>query len=112
MFIQHKYIAPEHHVALESIVRNHMPMTSLTIARLYRLALAALTSEPKEDRVAVSTLKSEGVVVGTATCLTTGVYIQLALVVGQQRPLLTVGKKWAVEGINTTMGNVSTKFFD
>lgn len=112
MFVQHKFIAPEHHVALESCVRSRPPLASLTVARLYRLALSALTpSDTKEEGVATSTIVGEGVTVGTATCMKTGVYVQLALVTGHQRPLLTVGKKWAVESFNPQQGHISTSLF-
>lgn len=111
MFIQHTFISAAHKSTLESCVRNHPPLASLVVARLYRLALDALDRAvfSTTDTV-VSTLKGEsvgmtnGLVIGTATDIKTGVYVQLSRVPGSQQPLMTLGKKWAAEGMNANFG--------
>lgn len=119
MFIQHTFITAAHKPTLESCVRNHPPLASLVVARLYKLALEALdvpNSATHADTV-VSTIKGEsvglasGLTIGTATDIKTGVYVQLSRVPGSQQPLMTLGKKWAAEGMNASFGCTGTVIY-
>ena len=108
MFIQYTYIQPEHHVALESAIRNHMVITSPVLAKLYKSALANVDKPTNETNHFTSHLKSGNVSVGTATDSKTGVFVQLARADGNPRLLLTVGTKWAMEQPNPVQGNIAT----
>lgn len=108
MFVQHTFIIPEHHVALESAIRNHMVITSQVLAKLYKSALANLEAPYAATDQFNSYLKSGNVNVGTSTDSKTGVFVQLARADGNPRLLLTVGAKWAMEQPNPTQGNIAT----
>lgn len=111
MFNHFRNICPEHYVALESAVKTHMGDIPV-IAKLYDAALAALlTSEKPPLGILCSTLRDGRLVLGTATDAKTGVYVQLAQIPEQPRPLLTIGQKWATESPNPAMGNVGTRIW-
>ena len=111
MFLHHKFIAAAHHVPLESAVRNHGPVTSTALAKLYKLAGDVLQGAQPDSQM-------EGVyyskyVVGTTsvavvTDIKSGVYLQLAKLLERPTPLLTVGQKWGAEVVNDAQGNVAT----
>lgn len=108
MFHHNTFIIPEHHVALESSIRNHMGVTSQVLAKLYKVALANVDTAVYETGLFTSHLKSGNVLIGTATDSKSGVFIQLARAEGNPRTLLTVGMKWAMEQPNPTQGNIAT----
>ena len=108
MFNHFTFILPEHHVALESSIRNHMGIMSPVLAKLYKTALANVDKPTYETGQLTSHLKSGNVAVGTATEAKTGVFVQLARADGNPRTLLTVGMKWAMEQPNPTQGNIAT----
>lgn len=108
MFLHYTYIIPEHHVALESAIRNHMGITSPVLAKLYKVALANVDTQTNETGQFTSHLKSGNVSIGTATDAKSGIYIQLARADGNPRLLLTIGAKWAMEQPNPTQGNIAT----
>ena len=108
MFLHHTFILPEHHVALESSIRNHMDVTPPVLAKLYKTALANVDKAAYETGQFTSHLKSGNVSIGTATDSKKGVFIQLARADGNPRTLLTVGTKWAMEQPNPTQGNIAT----
>jgi len=111
MFLHYAYIIPEHHVALESAIRNHMGITSPVLAKLYKSALANVEKTVHETGQFNSHLKSGNVSVGVSTDTKSGVYIQLARADGNPRLLITIGTKWAVEMPNPTQGNIATIFW-
>jgi hypothetical protein len=108
MFNHYPFIAPEHHVALESCIRNHNVITSPLLAELYKAALFNVDKQTQITGRHTSHLITANVRIGTATDAKTGFYVQLAKVEGQERPLLTVGSKWAMEQPNALQGNVAT----
>lgn len=108
MFVQYQFIIPEHHVALESAIRNHMGVTSHVLVKLYKSALANLEQPHHETGQFNSHLKSGNVFIGTSTDSKSGVFVQLARADGNPRLLLTLGTKWAMEQPNPTQGNIAT----
>lgn len=108
MFIQYTFIQPEHHVALDSSIRNHAGIMPKVLANLYKSALANLERTACETGQFTSHLKSENVAVGTATDAKTGVFVQLARTGENPHLLLTVGTKWAMEQPNPLQGNIAT----
>jgi hypothetical protein len=108
MFVHNTFIIPEHHVPLESAIRNHMGITSHVLAKLYKSALANLEAPYYEASQFNSHLKSGNVAIGTSTDSKSGVFVQLARADGNPRLLLTVGMKWAMEQPNPTQGNIAT----
>ena len=108
MFVHYNFILPEHHVALESAIRNHMGITSPVLTKLYKTALANVDKPTNETGQFTSHLKSGNVSVGTATDSKTGIFTQLARADGNPRLLLTVGSKWAMEQPNPVQGNIAT----
>lgn len=108
MFLHHTFILPEHHVALESSIRNHAGITPPVLAKLYKAALANVEKPAFETGYLTSHLKSENVSVGTATDSKSGIFVQLARTRENSRMLLTVGTKWAMEQPNPLQGNIAT----
>ena len=111
MFAQYTYIAPQHHVSLESTIRNHSVVSGINaqlLAKMYKLALDGLTQAVKEDGLFVSRLTDGNVFLSAITDAKTGLYLQLASVKGQPTNYLTVGQKWAMEQFSPAHGNVAT----
>ena len=114
MFAQHTFIAKQHHVALESTIRNHSVASHLSaqmVVTMYRLALDGLTGPVKADGYAVSILStvlpSPGIKLCAITDVKSGLYLQLAKV-GDRQPLLTLGQKWVMESAVAEHGNIAT----
>lgn len=111
MFVHYPYIITEHHVALESAIRNHTGITSPVLAKLYKVALANLEKPVNETDQFTSHLKAGNVSIGTATDAKSGIYVQLARADGNPRLLITIGAKWAMETPNPVQGNIATKLW-
>lgn len=108
MFVHHKFIDPNHHVALEACIRNHPVVTATLLARLYSAALACIDKPGGEAGLLTSHINANEYQIGTATDEKTGIYIQLVQMKDRASKLLTVGHKWAVERDNPVQGNTST----
>lgn len=114
MFGHYSYVLPQHHVALESVVRNHSVSTTVTgplLAKLYRLALDGLVKPVQADGFYTSTLRAGNITLSSVTEVKTGLWLQLAKVENQPNPYLTVGQKWAMEQLMPAQGNVQTVFW-
>jgi hypothetical protein len=114
MFGHYPYILPQHHVALESAVRNHSVNTTVTaqlLAKLYNLALEGLTKAVQAEGFYTSSLRSSNIMLSSVTEAKTGLWLQLAKVENQPQPYLTLGQKWAMEQLMPAQGNVQTVFW-
>ena len=108
MFIQYKFIDANHHVALQSCVKNHSGVTPQLLAELYGSALACVTRNSARPGTLTSHIDAGDYKIGTATDEKTGTYVQLVEMKGKTNRLLTAGQKWAVERENSVQGNIST----
>ena len=114
MFGHYPFIAPQHHVALESAIRNHSVVSGINaplLAKMYQLAVSGLTQPITHEGYYTSSLRAGNVVLSSVTEAKTGLWLQLAKVVDQPHPYLTLGQKWAMESHSPAMGNVSTVFW-
>ena len=108
-FTQYSYIDEPHKPILDKIVDAHPgDVDSRLLAMLYRDAHDSLNGVNAKPASAISRFSAGEIQVATATDTETGVYLQLASVVGIARPMLTVGRKWAMENPNKQVGNVAT----
>ena len=108
MFVQYKFIDENHHVALQSCIRNHPVVTAQLLARLYSAALDCIVQQTGSSGLLTSHIEAADYKIGTATDEKTGVFVQLVRLNKQKSALLTAGQKWAVERDNITQGNTST----
>ena len=111
MFGHYPYIAKQHHVALESAIRNHSVVSTINaplLARMYQLALEGLKQPAPGDGFFTSSLRAGNVTLSSVTEAKTGLWLQLAKVEGQPTNYLTLGQKWAMEQYVPAHGNVST----
>lgn len=114
MFGHYPYIAKQHHVALESAIRNHSVVSNISaplLARMYQLAVEGLKQPVQGDGFFTSSLRAGNVTLSSVTEAKTGLWLQLAKVEGQPTNYLTVGQKWAMEQYVPAHGNVSTTFW-
>lgn len=114
MFGHYTYIGKQHHVALESAIRNHSIVTSISaplLAKMYLLALQGLQSPVAENGFCTSSLRAGNITLSSVTEAKTGLWLQLAKVTDQPSPFLTLGQKWAMESHNQAAGNTSTAFW-
>lgn len=114
MFSHYPYILKQHHVTLESAIRNHSVASTVTaprLARMYKLALEGLTEPVKEEGIFASTLRSGTITLSSVTDAKTGLWLQLAKVENQTHPYITLGQKWAMEQLMPAQGNVQTIFW-
>jgi len=114
MFGHYPYIAKQHHVALESAIRNHSvvsPINAPLLANMYRLALDGLKQPTLGDGFFTSSLHAGNVVLSSVTEAKSGLWLQLAKVDSQPSAYLTLGQKWAMEQYVPAHGNVSTTFW-
>jgi len=118
MFNQYPFISAEHQPILESCIRHHPPLMPNTMARLYKAALEAITtpSSTVEQGTSITSFAGDSTglgktVIGTATDVKTGVYIQLSLVGNRTSPIMTLGKKWAAQGTHVGTGSTATGFY-
>ena len=108
MFLHHKFIAVEHHVALEHCTRNH-PIIPMVLAKLYKLAADGLVEPvPSDAEFTVTRLLTPLSIAATATEAKTGIFLQLIKTMDKPSPRLTMGQKWAAEVVNEQQGNVAT----
>jgi len=113
MFGHYPYIAKQHHVALESAIRNHSVVSSINaslLARMYQLAVEGLKSPVQEEGFHTSSLRAGNITLSSVTDAKSGLWLQLAKVEGQST-FLTLGQKWAMEQFVPAHGNVSTVFW-
>lgn len=114
MFGHYQYIGKQHHVALESAIRNHSVVTTINaplLAKMYQLALQGLQSPLTETGFHTSSLRAGNITLSSVTEAKSGLWLQLAKVEGQPNPFLTIGQKWAMEQPVAAHGNVSTIFW-
>ena len=114
MFGHYPFIAKQHHVALESAIRNHSVVSGINagmLAKMYQLALDGLKAPVQVEGYYTSSLKAGNITLSSVTEAKTGIWLQLAKVEGQAYPYLTLGQKWAMESLSPAMGNVSTVFW-
>lgn len=111
MFVQYKFIEPNHHVALESCIRNHPIVTAPLLAKLYEAALQSTTVQAGIPGLSCSRVKSEDFALGAATDDKTGIYVQLVKFNAKAGLFLTIGSKWAMERHNSSLGNTSITFW-
>lgn len=113
MFGTHPYIDETHKMAMTSVIRQQTFVTEVFLAKLYKAALDALKNPSKQigtspdHHTVVSCVKSKEVVVGTATDMQSGVYVQLAN--SGNGNMLTVGKKWAIQGFDQVSNTAAVK---
>jgi hypothetical protein len=109
MFVHHKSISTNHHVALESCIRNHPVVTAQMLVKLYEAALQSIDSPaPGTADLSVSHINGGEYTIGTATDNKTGFYVQLVKFKNKSDTRLTVGAKWVMERDNPVHGNTST----
>jgi hypothetical protein len=114
MFGHYPYIGKQHHVALESAVRNHSVTSAINaqlLAQMYKLALEGLKQPVTETGFYASSLHAGNIVLSSVTDAKSGLWLQLAKVDRQPNPFLTLGQKWAMEQPVLAHGNVSTVFW-
>jgi len=114
MFGHFPFIQVQHHVALESAIRNHSIVSSISaqmLARMYKLAVEGLKQPVQETGFFTSSLRAGNITLSSVTEAKSGLWLQLAKVEGQPNPYLTVGQKWAMESHSPAHGNVSTLFW-
>lgn len=115
MFHQYTYIAKQHHVALESAIRNHSIVSSISaplLAKMYELALTGLKQPIQSEGFFTSSIHAAGnITLSSVTEAKTGLWLQLARVEGQSQPYLTVGQKWAMEQYQPVLGNTAAIFW-
>lgn len=110
MFAHYPYIAVQHHVALESAIRNHSVVSGITaplMAKMYQIAINGLQSPATETGFHTSSLRSGNIVLSSVTDAKTGLWLQIARVDGKAN-YLTLGQKWVMEQFVPAHGNVST----
>lgn len=112
MFGQYPFIAKQHAVALESVIRNHGAGTTVSaglLAKMYKVALAGLTQPSKEEGLYTSQLRAEKVTMSSVTDVKSGIWIQLATIEGFTGSIfMTCGQKWTMEQPVPQHGNVTT----
>lgn len=99
MFAQHTFIDEQHKLAMTSVIRQQNYVTEPFLAKLYKAALDAMKPPSKTlpvENMAVNCVKTKEATLATATDLTTGIFVQLADT--GKGNMLTVGKKWAIQG--------------
>jgi len=115
MFGHYPFIAKQHHVALESAIRNHSVVSGINgplLAKMYQLALDGLKQPAVGgDGFFTSSLRAGNITLSSVTEAKTGLWLQLAKVEGQTGNYLTLGQKWAMEQFVPAHGNVSTTFW-
>lgn len=114
MFGHYTYILPQHHVTLESAIRNHSVISSVNavlLAKMYKLAVDGLKNPVQETGFYTSSLRAGNITLSSVTEAKSGLWLQLAKVENQPNPYLTVGQKWAMEQLIPAHGNVSTLFW-
>lgn len=110
MFAHYQYIAVQHHVALESAIRNHSVVSGITaplMAKMYQIAINGLQGPSTETGFHTSSLRSGNIILSSVTDAKTGLWLQLARVDGKAN-YLTLGQKWVMEQFVPAHGNVST----
>lgn len=109
MFAQYTYIDETHKMAMTSVIRQQTFVTEAFLAKLYKAALEAMKSpgKPPDHHTVVSCVKSKEATVGTATDMQSGVYVQLAD--SGKGNMLTVGKKWAIQGHDSVSNSIAIK---
>lgn len=100
MFVQYKFIAEQHKVALQGVLAHGV--SAARLAALYEATLAVLDAEDTAKlslaaNFAFSRLVTETHVIAVVTTRDTGVYCQLAREKTKPQAYLTVGQKWAME---------------
>lgn len=111
---EHPNISQPHQIVLTMALRAHTigsGVNPLLLSKLYLAAQANLKEPANEKGVLASVLRGEKGTLSTATDMETGIFIQLAVLPDQPSPSLTIGKKWAMEGLNKTLGNYSTTYW-
>jgi hypothetical protein len=111
MFDHYPFIFKQHHVALQTIVRNHAIVPAVSarlLASMYQLALAGLREPVQADGFHTSSLLDGAIKLSSVTEGGSGLWLQLALVDGKPQPYLTAGQKWVMENPVPAHGNIST----
>ncbi len=99
MFARSKLIKEKHKVALQAVLGgSHRMVTEALLIHLYELACAGTKAD---DKTLFSELKTETLLVRTATDIKSGVYVQLGGDLEWKDTFLTIGTKWAVEQKDT-----------
>lgn len=115
MFEHFPFIAKQHHVALQSAIRNHSVVSGVNaalLAKMYQLAASGLSGAVKDEAFYTSTMVTTNkITISSVTDAKTGLWLQLAKVEGQAQAYLTLGQKWAMEQLVPAHGNVSTIFW-
>ena len=114
MFGHYTHILPQHHVALESAIRNHSVISAanaVLLAKMYKIAIEGLKQPVQEEGYFTSSLCAGNITLSSVTESKTGLWLQLAKVAGQPSPYLTLGQKWAMESLTPALGNTSTVFW-
>lgn len=114
MFNHYPYICKQHHVALESTIRNHSVVSGINaslLAKMYELALSGLKTPVQTEGYFTSTLVAGNITLSAVTEAKTGLWLQLAKAEGKADPYITLGQKWAQENFVPALGNTSTVFW-
>jgi hypothetical protein len=111
---EHSYIPQPHQIVLSTALRGHTlgnGVNPLILAKLYKASLDSFKEPVNERDILTSVLRGDLGNLSTATDMKTGVYVQLAQIPGQSACSITIGRKWAMEGLNKTLGNYSTTYW-
>lgn len=111
MFNRYKFIAPEHHMALQSAVRGRYMSNAQMMANLYQAAQNALAGQIVSNEHLASNCYTtdKGPQVSTATDAKTGVFVQLVKL--GTRVLMTTGQKWTMESPVEGTSQTNSVFF-
>lgn len=111
MFAQYTFIEEQHKLALTSVIHQQSYVTEAYLAKLYRAALDTLRPQskvvPPDGTIAANCIKTKEATLATATDMNSGVFIQLADT--GKGNMLTVGKKWAIQGFDPISSTTQTK---
>lgn len=112
MFAQYTFIDEQHKLAMTSVIRQQPYVTEAYLAKLYKAARMAENGEKPLEGIAANCLrhkvKDKETWLATATDPSTGIFIQLSQATGSG-VMLTVGKKWAIQGHDPVSNTTQTK---
>ncbi len=112
-------VLEQHRIPIETAIKGNAPNQSALVARLYKIAHAALTRTNKEEKgIFVNTIAAAGNVTATATDEATGIYVTLSADVDVTKPvaisngpLLTFGRKFGQEVKPPLLNNTAVKIW-
>jgi len=111
MFVKYDFIPENHKSVLSQLIRQKDYITEKLMASLYQACLSKLADEASDTPgFNASVIRSPDCAVATATDERSGVYLQLAATAARGK-LITVGQRWAMEGVDPSTSTTAVRIW-